>query len=254
MDRFQGTANSDVILRLMWAMNEISQIAHLSRMIDKSEEHMKYCWKYFEGLRGSLIRQRASIANEILDTVVRPLVADDADFKYPTIYKLIRSNRKLGQTRGRLRTLFYGKYKIKFETHRQIRHRITGHFDHKLNFQVLPDALKQTTSDWSCTSGEPFVGYIMQGLSPQNKAMMRFIFVDEVLSTAWRKNILGIEFSKSGYQRNRKVLQTEKFMLYYMSLFHDFSLLLIEDYLTINCLWTKEFDPGDLFNKSDSSV
>lgn len=253
MKNFSSAEFSPVILRLMWAMNEISQLSHLSRMIDSFEEEQSYCWKYCEGLRSSLLRQRSAIATEILHTVVRPLVADDAESRYPSLYKLIQRNKDLKKLRGRLRTLFYGKYKRMFDVQRQIRHRITNHFDHKSSYEVLPDALNQTVRDRKRSKQLPFIGYVLQGISEQNEAISRFILVDEVISTAWRKNILGIGLSRTGFEKHTKVVKTRKFMLYYMKLFHEFSNNLIDEYFFENSLWVETFDPADLVRSPTDS-
>lgn len=223
------TPEAAIILRLMWGLNEMNQLADLARMVDAAESRFPHRWKYYEGLKESLIRQRSSVVGEALDTIVRPLVAQDAAKKYPALNNLISKNPELRRLRGRLQTLFYGKWKKKFELHRQIRHRVTAHFDHKSAVEILPTALKTLVK--SRRKERNLEGWTIRGAESRNVHIQRFLLVDEVLTTAWRENILGIKYRAVGYSKSRKVDQTKKFTRYIGSLFHAFADTLVFDYL-----------------------
>jgi hypothetical protein len=246
LEKFSATPESAVILRLMWGINEMNQLTDLGKMIGEFEREFPQRWKYYEGLTASLTRQRSAIVGEVLDAVVRPLVADDAEKRFPTLHRLIIADSKLKKLRARLRTLFYGRWKKKFETHRQIRHRITAHFDHREAVAVLPDTLKLLVkNEKKGKLPSPLQGWFIRGKSDENKEVSRFLLVDDVLNTAWRETILGIRYSRSGYSKNRRVTATMKFTLYFMELFHTFAINLIDNYLYKNELYV-HCNPVDL--------
>src|SRR6185437_5350526 len=141
LERFASSPSADVVIRLMWGINEMNQLADIARLLQTAEEEKPHLCKYYEGIKGGFTRQRSSKVGEVLDSIVRPLVADDALKKHPELVSLIDNDQILSRLREKLRRLFYGVFKDEFERHRQIRHRITEHFDHKTAFAVLPEAL-----------------------------------------------------------------------------------------------------------------
>jgi len=229
----------------MWGINEMNQLADIARLLQTAEEEKPHLCKYYEGIKGGFTRQRSSKVGEVLDSIVRPLVADDALKKHPELVSLIDNDQILSRLREKLRRLFYGVFKDEFERHRQIRHRITEHFDHKTAFAVLPEALRLTVEQQRQRDFEPPHGWLMYGISDDTKHEARFALVDEVLTTAWREVILQVPFSQEGYAKCPRIRRVRRFTHYFMGLFHRFAGRLIEQY----CLHYKlaiERDPNEL--------
>jgi hypothetical protein len=247
MAAFASKPESHVIVRLMWALNEMNQLADLGRMVEKAEEESPHLWKYYEGITGTLTRLRSSRVSEVLQNVVRQLVDPGARKKFPELCRIISSDAKLRALRGKIRTLFQGKRKkLDFERHRQIRHRISEHFDHISDKAVIPDALTVTIAQKKKLSKAAVIeGWIIQGISPGNKQVARFLLADEVLTTAWRENILRVPQNKKGYSKSRQAQRAKRFTLEFMATFHAFAGRLIDIYLKNHKLWI-DCNPDDL--------
>jgi hypothetical protein len=247
MVAFADKPESHVIVRLMWAMNEMNQLTDLGRMVAQSEQESPHLWKYYEGITGSLTRLRSSRVSEILQNVVRPLVESNARKTFPELSRIIGGDSKLRAFRARVRTLFNGKRKkVQFERHRQIRHRISEHFDHRTDKAVIPDALALTVAQKRKQFKSAVVeGWIIQGASSDNRQVARFILADEILTTAWRENILSVSRNRKGYSKSRQAQRAKSFTLKFMATFHAFAGCLIDLYLTKHNLWI-ECNPDDL--------
>lgn len=238
LEKFSQTPESAVILRLMWGLNEMNQLADLAHMVSLLQPAFPDREKYYEGLTTSLARQRSAIVGEVLDMVVRPLVADDAKIRFPELHKLITEDKALETLCARLRNLFYGKDKNEFELHRQIRHRITAHFDHKAAVEVLSKTLPMLVKNEKLLGVEKPVGWHFQCAEDHIKHVRRFLVVDDVLNLAWVETILGIEFDPQGHADSPELNRAIAFTRHFMQLFHEFSDQLIYNYLSANDLFS----------------
>ena len=241
---------SDTVVRLMWALNDMNQLTHLGKLIDAESQTSPELWKYRDSITASLIRQRSSRVSEILDCIVRPLVADNAAEMHPHINELIEKHEQLKTLKTSLRDLFYGD-KEEFERHRSIRNRITDHFDHKRDFAILPESISLTAAQAKPDESGKKRGWLFYGTKGQNKEISRFFIADDVLNTGWREVILKIPYQEDGYAESESVKKCLEFTLSFMELFHEFASALIDLYLTQHALWLPKCNPNDLLYPVD---
>jgi hypothetical protein len=249
-ERLAQSPESDTIVRLMWALNDMNQLTHLGKLIHAEHQTMPELWKYRDSVVASLTRQRSARISEILDCIVRPLVADNAKECHPHIHEVIEAEPELQPVRASLRDLFY-QSKEEFERHRSIRNRITDHFDHKRDFAIIPESLKLTADQTQSDENGVKRGWLFYGMHEQNRDIMRFLIADDVLNTGWREVILQIPYQKDGYADSDAVKQSREFTLPFMELFHKFGSKLIDAYLTHHSLWLPKCNPTDLLYPID---
>lgn len=248
--RFAECPNADTIVRLMWAINEMNQLTHLGKLVDGEHQSLPELWSYRDAITGSLMRQRSARVSEILDCIVRPLVADNASEVYPDISELIEGHPQLKGLKSALRELFY-KDREEFENHRSIRNRITDHFDHKRDFAILPESLKLTTEQTKADDAGIKRGWLFYGIHEQNREICRFLFADEVLNRGWQQLILQIPPMQGSYANSPEATKAREFTLSFMKLFHDFASKLIDVYMQKYALWLPACSPTDLLYSID---
>jgi hypothetical protein len=245
VDKLAKAPDSDSIVRLMWALNDMNQSTHLGKLVKGEYITHPELWKYRDSIMASLTRQRSARVTEILENIVQRLIADDAKTNYPELHGLIEADEELRSLKASLRDLICGDQKEEFKRHRQIRHRITDHFDHKSNYLIVPEAIQLTVHQMKADAGGIKRGWIFYGSREKNQEVSRYFFADEVLETAWREGILKIPFQKS-YADSKMLKEARKFTSYFMELFHKFATKLIDIYCKKYALWLEQCNPNDL--------
>ncbi len=248
--RIADCPESDTIVRLMWAINEMNQLTHLGKLVDGEHQTMPELWGYRDAITGSLTRQRSARVSEILDCIVRPLVADNAAENFSHLHELIESHSDLKDLKNSLKELFY-ENKDEFENHRGIRNRITDHYDHKRDFAILPESLKLTAEQIKPDENGIKRGWLFYGIHEQNREVIRFLFADDVLTRSWQQIILQIPHKEHGYTNSPEAKKALDFTQAFMKLFHDFASKLIDIYLQKHDLWLQNCNPTDLLFSID---
>jgi hypothetical protein len=251
MDKLVDAPEADTVVRLMWGLNEMNQLSHLGKLVDAEFQIAPELWKYRDSLTAALTRQRSCKVSEILESVVRPLVANDSSARFPELHAVIESDEALKDLRTSLGSLFYGDNSEEFERHRQIRHRITDHFDHRRDYAILPASLQKIVERMEPDVSGIKRGWLFYGNKPHNRDITRFFVVDDVLNVAWQEVILGIPFCAAGYEDIPEATQVRDFTLDFLKLYHGFASRLIDIYLTKHSIWLSECDPTELLYVRD---
>jgi hypothetical protein len=266
VEKLASSPESDEIVRLMVAMNDIDQLPLLGRLLDKEKLVYPELWKYHDGITGSLIRQRSARTTEALDCLTRRLIRDHAATEFPIIHSIIEADEALRNWKTELRELLDEETKEKtedpqsqptgdqpteklhekFERHRQIRHRLVDHYDHKKKYEIIPEGLKLFVQQGKRGEDGLLRGWLVYGNTESNKHIRRFLLADEVLNTIHREPILQIPHDEDGYKDSEKLIDARDFTLEFMRLFQKFSGRLIDLYLKKHDLWIQNVNPSDL--------